>query len=45
MKPGCKDQISIILQSPHKRIEADLVLAQRDQLVKEHGFDAFEHHE
>jgi GDPmannose 4,6-dehydratase len=26
-------------------IEADLVLAQRDQLVKEHGFDAFEHHE
>ena len=26
-------------------IEADLVLAKRDQLVKKHGFDAYEYHE
>ena len=26
-------------------IEADLVLAKRDQLVKRHGFDAYEYHE
>jgi len=26
-------------------VEADLVLAERDKLVKKHGFDAYEYHE